>query len=520
MATSVSPNSPAPEETLPGAKKVLLLLLAINLFNYIDRHILSATLPRIKSALFSYDDPLLNFKLGSLTSFFLIAYMLMAPVFSRTGDRFNRWWIIGAAVSVWSLASGVSGLAVGYLMLLVSRCFVGIGEAAYGPIAPAMLSEYYPVRRRGFVMSIFYMAIPIGSALGFVLGGVIGGLLGWRWAFGMVVFPGLFLGALCFFMKDRTRLIQTGPKQSVAWKAIIKELWKSKSWRACTMGMTCSTFFLGGVAAFAPAYIFERESRFVISETKWRNLIAETEKKNATEPDEKNTNLIALLKKLEPILSNETLSYSDFGKKIDSINPTPRERNEFGNQLSDDFLVEGSLKLETINLYFGAILVLSGLFATVTGGWLGDVLRTRVKGAYFHVCGWSALLSFPAFLAMLFVPFPYAWLFLFVAIFGLFFNTGPANTILANTSRSAIRANAFAINILIIHALGDAISPMIIGGIADVSSWQTAMIVVSVMILLTGVLWLSGAKTLDADTQSVKEADEQTVKVGIAVEGK
>ena len=72
-------------------------------------------------------------------------------------------------------------------------------------------------------------------------------------------------------------------------------------------------------------------------------------------------------------------------------------------------------------------------------------------------------MAFPFFLGMLFVPFPYAWLFMFVAVFGLFFNTGPANTILANVVPSHIRATAFAINILIIHTLGDAISPLIIG---------------------------------------------------------
>lgn len=509
MAIPHETPSAAPEQTLPGARKVLFLLLAINLFNYIDRQILSATLSRIKGALFSYDDPLLNFKLGSLTSFFLITYMVMAPVFSRKGDRWNRWWIIGMAVIVWSLASGMSGLAIGYVMLLISRCFVGVGEAAYGPIAPAMLSEYYPVQRRGLIMSIFYMAIPIGSALGFVLGGVIGGLLGWRWAFGVVVFPGVILGLICFMMKDTTRKSPADSgSSSVSWKSIIKELWETKSWRACSLGMTCSTFFLGGVAAFAPLYIFERESRFLLSAQRHQQLVLQTQKQQEEKADERNEAFLNLLNRMESVLSEEEISFEEYQRRIDSLQLSTRERNEFGDRLLDDFLVEGSLRLDRINLYFGGILVISGLFATMSGGWLGDYLRGRIKGAYFHVCGWSALISFPAFLGMLFTPFPAAWLLLFLAIFGLFFNTGPANTILANTSRRAIRANAFALNILIIHALGDAISPMIIGGIADVSSMQTAMIVVSGMILLTGMLWLSGTRTLDADTQKIKQIDE------------
>ena len=86
------------------------------------------------------------------------------------------------------------------------------------------------------------------------------------------------------------------------------------------------------------------------------------------------------------------------------------------------------------------------------------------------------------------------------------FHTGPANTILANVVRSEIRATAFAINILIIHALGDAISPLIIGNIGDRTSLQTAFLGVSLLIPLSGVLWIWGAKYLDEDTRRAEAA--------------
>src|SRR5262249_47107640 len=188
---------------VPGAGYALALLLSINLFNYIDRQILSATLPKLQldAALFDPTDPNLNFKLGLLTSAFLVTYTLFSPVFGWFGDRGSRWALVGAAVIVWSLASGGSGLAATYLMLLATRCLVGIGEAAYGPVAPSMLSDMYPVEDRGKVMARFYMAIPVGSALGFVVGGVVAKLWGWRDAFMVLVVPGLALGALCFFMR-------------------------------------------------------------------------------------------------------------------------------------------------------------------------------------------------------------------------------------------------------------------------------------------------------------------------------
>src|SRR5215213_8823460 len=197
--------SPGPAPVASRAGLALALLLSINLFNYIDRQVLSAVLPKLEldAALFDPADPNLKLKLGSLTTAFFVTYMLLSPVFGRLGDTWSRWAPVGIGVIVWSLASGASGLATGFWVLLLTRCFVGIGEAAYGPVAPAMLSDLYPEERRGKIMAWFYLAIPVGSALGFVVGGAVADTAwGWRGAFQVVVLPGLILGALCFFMRE------------------------------------------------------------------------------------------------------------------------------------------------------------------------------------------------------------------------------------------------------------------------------------------------------------------------------
>src|SRR5262245_28561812 len=167
---SVAPTTrPGPAQVAPRAGLALALLLSINLFNYIDRQVLSAVLPKLEleASLFHPDDTWRKSKLGSLTTAFMVSYMLLAPVFGWLGDKRPRWALVGIGVIVWSLASGGSGLATTYVMLLLTRCLVGIGEAAYGPVAPAMLSDLYPERKRGQVLAFFYMAIPVGSALGF-----------------------------------------------------------------------------------------------------------------------------------------------------------------------------------------------------------------------------------------------------------------------------------------------------------------------------------------------------------------
>ena len=101
---------------------------------------------------------------------------------------------------------------------------------------------------------------------------------------------------------------------------------------------------------------------------------------------------------------------------------------------------------------------------------------------------------------MLYTPLPLSWLFAFLAIVGLFFHVGPGNTILANVVRSDMRATAFAVNVLVIHALGDAISPSLIGLVADAFSLQVAFTAMSVVIVLGALIWYAGARHLEEDT--------------------
>lgn len=430
-ATPVRPASHS------SAKWALGLLLAINLFNYIDRQILAAVEPEIRATLLA-GDPDAKAKTGLLATAFLVSYMLMAPVFGLLADRFSRWVLCGISVALWSIASGWSGLATSFGILLFTRMLVGVGEAGYGPSAPTIISDLFPLEKRGRMLSYFYLAIPVGSALGYALGGLIGSHLGWRWAFYAVVPPGLLLAGMCFFMRDRrpprvTPSVQEGAPKAGR-MALIKSLLPIRSYVLNTAAMTAMTFAIGGIAFWIPSYVFEsRGSEFVQSD------------------------------------------------KL----------------------------LGTINMTFGAICVVAGLFATLLGGWAGDRLRKRFPGSYFLVSGVGIGMAFPFTVAMLYVPFPYAWGCIFCAVFFLFFNTGPANAALANVTPPNIRATAFALNILVIHALGDAISPPLIGWVAGRSSMNTAFLMVSGVMLLASFFWLWGARYLGADTAAIENAAKE-----------
>jgi MFS family permease len=429
-APVADPPKPAAAIPLPGARTALLLLLAINLFNYIDRQVLASVEPEIRRELLPgapADEA--KFKMGLLSTAFLITYMVVAPLFGWLADRTPRWRLVGIGVILWSLASGASGLdwpaslATAFWLLFLTRCFVGVGEGAYGPVAPTMISDLYPVKERGRVLAYFYLAIPVGGALGYALGEVIKDAAGWRWAFFAVVPPGLLLGLLCFLMREpprgRADAIAEVPQRKPGWRDYLGIL-RIPSFLLDTLGMTAMTFAIGGLAYWMPDYLEEKQAPGLLG------------------------------------MGPRTV--------------------------------------------FGVITALSGLLATLLGGIAGDKLRTRFPGSYFLVSGISMLFGFPMVLLFLWAPFPWAWVFVFVAVFCLFFNTGPTNTILANVTHPSVRASAFALNIFIIHALGDAISPPIIGYVAGRTSMAFGFVVVSATMLAGGLFWLWGVPFLARDT--------------------
>ena len=480
-----------PGVAVPGAARALMLLMAINLFNYIDRQVLSAVLPRLQrdASILRLDDPNAQLKMGALTSAFMASYMALSLLFGWLDGRgARRWVIIGCGVSVWSIASGCSGFAAGYWMLLLTRCFVGVGEAAYNPIASAMLADLYPIAKRGKIIALFNMAIPVGSALGFVIGGVVAGLTGdWRPAF-YVTFSGLALGLICFGMPEYPRPLPAAGEVGPTYGEVLRGLARNRSYVLCCVGMTAIVFVIGGVAAWVPAYVVQREARFVMTAATLDALAATAD----PVPED-------VLAKVRPLADGQERLLNDMKREL-AARLTEGETLLYADAIFDAATTPGSPTLTQVNLTFGAILVLGGFGATALGAWFGEWLKPRVRGAYFLVIAGGAFFAFPCYLGLLYVPFPYAWGFIFLAIVGLFVHTGPAFTLLANVTKSNVRATAFAINILVIHLLGDAVSPTIIGAVADAANLQTAFLLMSGMILLGGLLWLAGARHLEDDT--------------------
>jgi MFS family permease len=238
-----------------AAAFTLFVLTLINLFNYLDRWIVAALLESIKS-----DLRLSDTQLGIVGGGFIVVYTLTSPIFGLLGDRNSRPPLIALGVGIWSLATGAAGFARGFLSLFLTRSTVGVGEAAYGTIAPALLADTFPFAQRGRVMSVFFAAIPIGTAAAYVVGGLADAHFGWRAAFWIAGFPGIALAILMLFVKDPPRgqhddaTHAPRPSGSSIFAAY-RDLVRNVPYVLSVLGYAAYTFALGGLAFWMPAFL-------------------------------------------------------------------------------------------------------------------------------------------------------------------------------------------------------------------------------------------------------------------------
>jgi MFS family permease len=227
---------------------------AINLLNYIDRYVITAVLPNIQAEL-HLDDR----QGGLLGTAFIVVYLLVSPAFGWVGDRGNRprWMSLG--VALWSVATAAGAFVHGLAGLILARGLVGVGEAAYGNIGPALLADSFPRALRGRVLSVFFLATPVGAALGYLLGGVLGQHLGWRAAFLWVGAPGLLLAGAACAMPDPPRGAfdtdaASGPS-ALGLAEVYRALGRNRLYVGTVAGLVAYTFALGGLAFWMPSYM-------------------------------------------------------------------------------------------------------------------------------------------------------------------------------------------------------------------------------------------------------------------------
>ena len=243
--------------TRRAALWALGVLTAINLVNYLDRYVVSAIAPSLRAAMALNDT-----QLGWLMPAFLLVYMVAAPAFGSWGDRGSRTRPMAIGVLVWSLATFLSGFAQSYPQLLAGRAVVGIGEAAYVAIAPALLADCFPIERRSRVLAVLNMAIYVGTALGYIVGGQVSANFGWRAAFFVGGVPGLLLALAVLRLPDPPRgahdpaaAAASQPRRSAGPLDIYLGLVRRWPFMVVVLGYAAYTFALGGLAFWMPSFL-------------------------------------------------------------------------------------------------------------------------------------------------------------------------------------------------------------------------------------------------------------------------
>lgn len=413
MSRVVGESAAAVSDKASRRWTALAVLTAINLLNYIDRYIFSALAPGLQRDL-GFNDT----QLGVLGSGFIIAYIVVAPLFGWWGDRRARPKVMSFGVGLWSIATAFSGLTSTFVGQLVARISVGVGESAYSVIAPATIADFFSLRLRGRVFAIYSGAIPIGSALGYILGEQLGKHFGWQKAFFFVGTPGLICALVLFFVRDsKTAEVANRPLPSRAenrgpWAHFFSDaawLAGNGGFIAIVLGYAAYTFVVGGMAFWMPLYI----DRY--------------------------------------------------------------------------FHVNNGITV------FGAVTVAGGFVGTFLGGWWADRIERRAGNGFLKVSIFSIAAAVPLFAMTLamgnFTSFAVT---LFLMEIALFLCISPLDAAVVGIVRPEMRSTAMALNIFLMHFLGDGISRILIGSLSDSSGLKAAISFFPYVLIIAGVIWFVG----------------------------
>jgi MFS transporter, Spinster family, sphingosine-1-phosphate transporter len=240
-----------------AAWAVFALTCLLMVFDFIDRQIIVAMLPFIKS-----EWGLSDTQLGGLISIVSLTVGLFSIPVALLADRWSRVKSIFAMAFVWSAATIACAFAGSFVQLLALRGLVGIGEAGYGGAGAALLSSRFPARMRAGILGAFTASAAIGAVLGVVLGGAIATRWGWHAAFGIVGLPGLILAFLYLLVKDYETVDlaatagEAKPKFSLG--EIVRIVLNSPSALAIYIGGALQLFVVSTIYSWLPSF-FNRE---------------------------------------------------------------------------------------------------------------------------------------------------------------------------------------------------------------------------------------------------------------------
>ncbi|KAI6199377.1 Protein spinster-like protein 1 [Aphelenchoides besseyi] len=394
----------------------IVILVTVNLLNYIDRFTVAAVLDDVQYE-YSFD----NTKAGLLQTVFVVGFMTCAPICGYLGDRHNRKWIMVVGLSVWITAVLASSFVPANLswLFIIFRAVVGVGEASYSTLAPTIIGDMFTGVVRSRILMCFYFAIPVGSGLGFGIARIMINITGdWRWSIRVTpIFGLLCILSIIFIIREpeRGKAEKEQGAENVEYHVTasylqdVMYLLKNKTYIWLVIGSTSVVFVTGTMAWWSP--------------TAFENAVAA-------------------------------------GQNLDKTQD-----------------LEASYKT-SISLIFGAILVVGGIVGVSVGVLWSNFWKSGRMCFKNHPCARAdALVS--AIGSAIAVPFlclglhlvtvstVAAWINIFVAITCLCLNWAVNVDLLLSIVLPNKRSLATGVQTLISHLFGDASAPYIVGLISD-----------------------------------------------------
>jgi MFS family permease len=237
---------------------VFLALFVAHLLDSLDRWLLYAILRPV-----SHELGLTNTQAGGLATVLLLGFALWSPFVGYLADRLRRPRLLALGIALWSLATVGTGLARSYQEIQLARLLVGIGGATFGVIALTMLMDLFPRGARARILSAYYLAMPIGAALGLSLGPVIERAADWHTAFLIAGAPGVVLALFTLALPDPVRGTSEGVEEHRLVlherigpsRADYMDLMVNSSYTYSVFGLAFSMFAIAGLVFWLPTLL-------------------------------------------------------------------------------------------------------------------------------------------------------------------------------------------------------------------------------------------------------------------------
>lgn len=518
---------------------VLLLLSTINFMNYADRQVMFALYPYVQDEL-GFSDV----QLGFLGAAFLLVHSMVSVPGGWLADHWYKRKVIALGVFLWSIATVLGAITRGFVDLFVYRALVGVGEALYHPAANAMISDYFPKHERGRAMGFFSVGMVLGGGGGMIAGTFIAEVLGWRYAFLAAGIPGFILAGLAWHLREvrlthpgqqeaahsegdsearseahseggsaapqrgaarppssahalyeanraargstgakkttsstgklrEPELIlasRTGVREEAAWK----RLFRTRTVLYNFAGGICVTFCIGGIIAWTVSFL---DRYFVSPQTSRVPAVATAPLWSAAPP-------LAF-----PALALGLGALDAVGRTATLVREVavPRAERQGG-------------ELARVSASFGIVALTAGILGSFIGGWYADRLMRRRRTGRLLVSGWSFVIGLPFVVGGLFANTVTQFLLcLFPGMFFFSCYMGPSIAILHDVTPYRLRGTVAAWYIFMVHLLGDAISPPIIGWLSGLSELRYALLLPVAMAAIGAVFFLLATRTVEAD---------------------